>query len=127
MLRSRAVLLSVLLTATAAACARENSSLVALTQALRQAYPGVRVEVRLANAGHRLGIQVDSAAWRNYRLATSELRARGLPIARFALQHYGAGADLDSVTIDFIQERTGAFVWKRWAFIRTTFGVGEVR
>jgi hypothetical protein len=98
-----------------AACSARRDNVGALTQALRQQYPGVQVHVQLANAGRKLWIRADSGAWRNYRLSSSELQARAAPIARFALQHYMGARSIDSVTVEFVQETSGALLWKSWS------------
>ena len=126
MLHCRTVVLAAVLTAAAAACVRETADVFDLQRALRQEYPGARFEVSFINGPHHLELLVDSAAWSNYQLATSELRALGQPIARFVLQHYGAAADLDSISIDFVQERSGVLLWKSWAFTRTNFAAADL-
>jgi hypothetical protein len=127
MLRCRTVVLAAALAAAAAACVRETADVVDLQRALRQEYPGARIEVSFINGPHHLELLVDSAAWRDYQLATSELHALGQPIARFALEHYGAAADLDSITVDFVQERSGFLFWKSTAFTRNSFAVADLR
>jgi hypothetical protein len=123
----RTVALATVLTAATAACAREIGDVGHLQRALRQEYPGAHIEVSFVNGPRQLELLVDSAAWSNYQLETSELHALGQPIARFALEHYGAAADLDSITVDFVQERSGFLFLKSSAFTRSSFAVADLR
>ncbi len=107
--------ISLALAVAVAGCGGRRDHTGPLARALRHQYPGVQVHVQLANAGRKLWIRVDSAAWRNYRLASSELQARATPIAHFALQHYSGAEAIDSVTVEFVQETSGALFWKSWS------------
>ena len=126
MLRRLTVVLATLLTAAAVACARETADVLTLQRALRQEYPGAQFEVGFINGPHHLRLLVDSAVWRDYQLPTSELRPYQR-MARFVLEQYGAAADLDSITIDFLTERSGVFFWKSLSFNRERFAAADLR
>ncbi len=114
MKRGRSTGASIALAVCVAACGWGGGRVGALARAMRQQYPGVQVHVQLADAGRKLWIRVDSAAWRSYRLSSSELQARVAPIARFALRHY-TGSGIDSVAVEFVQETSGVWPWKSWS------------
>lgn len=127
MTRGRSVVLASLLAVAAVSCTSEPAHVVALRQALQAEYPGARFEVQFTKGPRHLEFSVDSAAFRNYKLDEGRRRAIGQAMARFALQHYGAAASLDSITVQFIQERSGALFWKSWAYTEESFAVAGLR
>jgi len=102
-------------------------SVVVLRRALRQEYPGARFEVALTRGLRNLELTVDSAGFRHYALDKVQRHSLGQAMARFTLQHYGAAATLDTITIQIIEERSGALFWKNWVFDRESFGVSGLR
>ena len=120
------MLYAVLLITGAGGCAGDTTGTAALREALQTEYPGANVEISFGSSARHMELSVDSAAWRNYQLATSELESIGESMARFVVAEYEPAA-LDSITIDFIQERSGMLFWKSWAFTRTRFAAVELR
>ena len=126
-MRSRFPVVLAVLCAAIVACAGETSDVDALEQALREEYPGAQFEVSLTEGSHHLELMVDTAVYGNYRLDNFQRRTLGEAMARLALEHVGAAADLDSISIDFIQERSGAWLWKGWSMLGESFAVAGLR
>ena len=120
------MLYAILLIAGAGGCAGETIGVAALREALKAEYPGANVEISFGSSPRYMELSVDSAAWRDYQLPTSELESIGERMARFVVAEY-APAVLDSIAIDFIQERSGMLFWKSWAFTRARFAAAELR
>jgi hypothetical protein len=127
MSRCRSYVLALLLAFVGAACTQEQAAVVALRKALQQEYPGARFDVAFAPGLRALELTVDSAGFRNYKLDSSQRHSIGQTIARFALQHYAGAANLDTVTIQIIEERSGALFWRSSAFDRESFSVTGLR
>ncbi len=127
MLRRLTVVLGVAFIAAAVACGFETPGVDALQRDLRQEYPDAQLEVSFINTTHHLELTVDTAVYGNYRLDDSQRRALGEEMARFVLDHYGAAADLDSISIEFVQERSGWWVLQSWSMIREIFVVADLR
>jgi len=127
MLRSRGIVLATLLVFGGAACTRQHAAVSALRDALRRAYPGARFDLAFAGKPSNLQITVDSAGFRNYQLDSHQLHSLGQALARFTLQHYGEAAALDTITIQVVEERSGALLWRSVTFERESFSVAGVR
>jgi hypothetical protein len=127
MSRCRSLVVASLLALVGATCTLDRSAVGALRQALHQEYPGARFEVAFTHGPRNLELTVDSAGFRNYKLDKDQRHRIGQAMAHFVLQHYSAAANLDTITIQIIEERSGALVWKSWAFDRESFGVASLR
>jgi len=123
MLHNRGIVLATLLVFGGAACTRQHAAAGALRDALRRAYPGARFELAFAGGPRTLQITVDSAGFRNYKLDSHQLHSLGQTLARFALQHYGEAAALDTITVQVVEERSGALLWRSVTFERESFSV----
>jgi hypothetical protein len=127
MLRCRRIVFAALLSLAAAACSQQHAPAAAVRTALRQAYPGARFDVAFPSGPGNLEITVDSAGFRNYKLDSRQLHAIAEGMARFALQHYAGAAALDTITVQVIEERSGALLWKRQVYQRESFGAAALR
>jgi len=123
MLRSRGIVLATLLVIGGAACTRQHAAVSALRDALRREYPGARFDLAFARGPRNLEITIDSAGFRNYKLDSHQLHGLGQALARFALQHYGEADALDTITVQVVEERSGALLWKSVTFERESFSV----
>lgn len=48
-------------------------------------------------------------------------------MARVAIEQLGVAAELDSITVDFVQERLGSLLSRSSSWIRETLAVAELR
>jgi hypothetical protein len=126
MLRRRGIVVAALLALAAAACTEQHTAAVALRTALHQEYPGAWFDVSFASSPRNLEITVDSAGFRNYKMDSHQLHTIAEVMARFTLQHYVAAAPLDTITIQIIEERSGALFWKSEALQRERFSVAAL-
>jgi hypothetical protein len=126
MLRWRGLVTAALFALEAAACTQQHARAVALETALHQAYPGARFDVTFAGGPGSLEITVDSAGFRNYRLDSHQLHTIAEAMAQFTLQHYAGAAALDTVTVQFIQEQSGALFWRSRTYQRESFSVAAL-
>ena len=117
MLHRLRVVLSLFSPAAAVACGGKTPEVDTLEQDLRQEYPGAQFEVGFISGSHHLELTVDTAVYGNYRLDDSQRRALGEEMARLVLDRYGAAADLDSISIQFVQERSGTLLSKSWSML----------
>ena len=127
MLHRLRVALSLFSAAAAVACGGKTPDVATLEQAFQQEYPGAQFEVSFISGLHHLELTVDTAVYGNYRLDDSRRRALGKEMARFALDHYGAASELDSISIAFVQERSGGLLSKGWSMIEEKFAVADLR
>jgi hypothetical protein len=125
----RRVPLAVLLAAAMASCGGENAdpSAAALQQALQQKYPGAEFAVSFLKDRRLLRLTVDTAVYGNYRLDDSKRRALGEQIARIAVDSYRSGSGVDSITVQFVQERSGGLFSKSWSMMEVRLAVAGLR
>jgi len=129
MLHRLHVLLAVPLIATVVSCSGEtpDPDVAALHQALQQEYPGAEFEVSFIGGLHHLELTVDTAVFGNYRLDDSQRRALGEEMVRIALDHFGAASELDSITIQFVQERSDSLLSRSMSMITEKFALADLR
>ena len=128
LLRSR-VLLSLLLTAAAASCggADADPSAIALQQMLRQKYPGAEFTVSFVKDRRLLTLSVDTAVYGNYRLDDVKRRALGEQMARIAVANYHPASGVDSIIVQYIQERSNGLLSKSWSMMEVRLAVASLR
>ena len=129
MLHRLRVLLLVPFFATVVSCGGEtpDPDVAALQQTLQQEYPGAHFEISFIGGLHHLKLTVDTAMYGNYRLDDSQRRTLGEKMARIALDHYGAASELDSISIQFLQERLSGLLSRSWSMIEEKFPVADLR
>ena len=120
------VVVAVGLAAAVVTCGGEIRDVDALEQALRQEYAGAQFEVGFVGGPYHLKLTVDTAVYGNYRLDDSQRRTLGEAMARFALDHYGAAANLDSISVQFVQERSGSLLSKSWTMMEEKSAVADL-
>lgn len=127
-LRRRASLALLLITAVAS-CGGENAdpSATALQQALQQKYPGAEFAVSFIKDRRLLTLTVDTAVYGNYRLDDSKRRALGEQMAHIAVDNYRTMSGLNSITVQFIQERSGGLLSKSWSMMEVRLAVSGLR
>ncbi len=118
-----------LVAAAMVSCGGESldDDMTGVKQALESQYPGARFEVGFIGGLRHLELTVDTAVYGNYRLDDAERRALAEEMARVAIEQLGVAAALDSITIDFVQERSGGLLSKSWSAIRETLAVADLR
>jgi len=129
MLHRLRVVFAVPLLAAVVSCGGESAdhNLAPLKQVLEQEYPGAQFEVGYVSGLVHLELTVDTAVYGNYRLDDSQRRALGEEMARIALEQLATASELDSITIQFVQERSGGLLRKSWSMIEETFAVADLR
>jgi len=129
MLHRFRVVLAVLFIAAVVSCARDalDRDIAGVKQALQRQYPGAQFEVGFVGGLHHLELTVDTAVYGHYRLDDSQRRALAEEMARIAVEHLGAMPELDSLTVEFIQERSGSLLSNSWSTIKETLALADLR
>ncbi len=98
-------------------CAKvgQATETIELQHGLSERYPGTKVEVSWVNGLRHLQVSMDGPAFRE--LGDSTYRPTADSIARLALGYFPPSRDIDSITVSFVVESSGALV-------RTTLTVG---
>lgn len=118
-----------LVAAAMVSCGGESldRDLTGVKQALESQYPGAQFEVGFIGGLRHLELTVDTAVYGNYRLDDAQRRALAEEMARVAIEQLGVAAALDSITVDFVQERSGSLLSRSSSWIRETLAVAELR
>jgi hypothetical protein len=128
MTRSLHVSLGMLLALALVSCtATQEPAAKASQQLLEQKYPGAKFAVEFDRDQHFLLLTVDTALFGNYKLDDARRRALGEQMARLALEQYRDAASIDSITIQFVQEREGSLVSRSWSMKEEKFTANALR
>lgn len=118
-----------LLFAAALSCSGETPVLevAGLQRALQQEFPGSRFEARLATDSRHLEITVDTAAYGNFRLDDAQRRVLGEDMARIAIEYFGTSSQVDTISVQFVQERSDGLLSRSWSMIEEKYAVADLR
>lgn len=123
------VSLAIAVLAALGSCGAETPApgMAALQQALQQEFPGAQFELRFIDGPYHLEITVDTAVYGNFRLDDAQRRVLGEDMARIAIEYFGAASQVDSISIQFVQERSGGLLSSSWSMMREKYAVADFR